>query len=106
MERAATLLPHPEFADHTQSLARLDGKGDAIHSTQDAVAREEICAKPLDGEQWLTRAVIAAGVGGNLLFHDHNALACRGSRASRKPSPNRLTASTVTDRKTLGIKIK
>ena len=81
---AATALAH-----HRQGLASADVVGDAVHRAHDAVTGEEMRAQVRDGEERLGRAA-------------HSRRASRGSSASRKPSPTRFTASTVSERKAPG----
>ena len=90
MDMAVTDLPQPELADDRQRLAGLDVEGEAVDGAVDAVRRAEVRLQVLDLEQ---------GHG------DQSRLAMRGSSASRRPSPSRLTASTVSDRKMAGKKM-
>ena len=75
------------FADDGERLALVDMEGDAVDRAVDALGRAEMGLQILDFEQ---------------VPSDQSLLAMRGSSASRRPSPSRLTASTVTDRNAAG----
>ena len=79
---AVMLLPEPDFADQTDDLTRGDAQVDAAHHLPLA----EADMQAVDAEQ-------VAGCG-----HAVRAEAVwRGSSASRRPSPSRLKATTLTE---------
>ena len=81
------------LADHAQGLAAPQLERDAVDRLDHAVAGQEVGPEILDLEdRW-------PGPG------RHMRLAMRGSRRSRSPSPNRLTASTVSARNRPGNRI-
>src|SRR5712671_5807813 len=85
------------FTDNGQRLAFVDVEGDAVDGAVDTLRRTEMGLQILDFEQCHRIRT---------LFPDlvvlYRPLAIRGSSASRRPSPSRLTASTVTDRNAAG----
>ena len=89
-------LAAARLADDRQRLAGRDRERHAVDRAHDAVAREEMRLEVVDLEQ---RAAGRGCIG-------HIRRASRGSSASRRPSPSRLTASTVSDRKMPGNRIR
>src|SRR5262249_1969896 len=82
------------FADDAQRLAGKHVERDAVDRIGHALDGEEMGAQVADAEQRI-------GHGSN----PHMRRARRGSRRSRKPSPNRLTESTTRASATPGAKI-
>src|SRR5882672_11388441 len=79
---AATTFAHDRYR-----LAVIDVKGKSVDRPNDAVQGPKMCLQAVDRQECHGPQV---------------RLAKRGSSASRKPSPRRFTASTVTERKAAG----
>ena len=83
-DRAVTVLPQPELADHAERLTAVDGEINAIDCPHHAVVGDELRLQPPNFEQPL------AG------DRNHDGyITFRGSKVSRKPSPMKLIVSTV-----------
>ena len=78
--RAVTDLPEPEFAHQPEGLAARDREGHAVHRGEIAAPQAETHGQVVELKYRLGHAQRSAS---------------RGSRMSRRPSPNRLKASTV-----------
>src|SRR5215831_8715389 len=83
------------LADDCQRLAFVDIEGNAVDGAVDTLRGAEVDLQILDFEQCHRLKTLSPP-------GHHRPLAMRGSSASRKPSPSRLTASTVTDRNAAG----
>ncbi len=84
---AVTDLPQPLSPTIASVSPGVDMERDAVDRAVDAVRRAKMRLQVFDLEQ---------------RHRVYSPLAMRGSSASRRPSPSRLTASTVTDRKAAG----
>ena len=91
IESAVTLLPQPLSPTTASVSPALDRVGDAVNGAHDTVAGKEMRLEILDREERCARPALP-----------HMRRANRGSSASRKPSPTRFTARTVSDRKMPG----
>src|SRR5580693_190982 len=87
------------FTDDGQRLAFVDIEGNAVDGAVDTLTRAEMGLQIPDFEQCHWSEPRSRS---RCLKISYKPLAMRGSSASRRPSPSKLTASTVTERKAAG----
>src|SRR6267143_2425474 len=90
------------FSDDRQRLTFVDMEGDAVDRPVDTLGRSKMGLQVLDFEQRHQIKTSSESRYALFLIMLYKLLAIRGSSASRRPSPSRLTASTVTDRNAAG----
>ena len=83
------------FADHAEDFAARERPAHVVDRAHDAVGRVERGAQVLDRKHRL-RAEAIGSTGDAARHRAHSRFAKRGSSMSRRPSPIRLMASTVT----------
>ncbi len=78
------LLPEPELADQADDFTGRDTQVDTPHDVPHGVTVAKADMQSIDAKQVLGHAVSACAV-------------WRGSSASRRPSPSRLNATTLSE---------
>ena len=92
------------FADHAEDFAARERPAHIVDRAHDAVGRVECGAQVLDREHLCGRSRRTDRRRGDGIV-PHSRFAKRGSSMSRRPSPIRLMASTVTARTRPGVKM-